>query len=321
MSEQHKKVQTVQKDNKVVKSQFPNVRLLTVGDTGVSNFPKWSEEIRDHLYEVHGMFGDIVRYNRHYKEPIPKLPVSRSSSSLSSSSSSSFSSAEFSMFMDSKRVMKEVATDRIFDERCDEDDPYFGMSEEAAMTVYKTLCSKTATADLRYHQKFPIVYGAIWSTLTLEAKHKAMEHEHFATVDERKDPLPLYRIIKITHMGATGKVSEVDVWKRRQAFSTLSMRGDETIQSYLERFRQALEGLNAVRVALPSDSEMSVHFLNTLDRARFGEMTVNLHNGVIQGSCKYPQRLVDAVSIASNWMKVPENPKARPVPASARSAD
>jgi hypothetical protein len=168
----------------------------------------------------------------------------------------------------------------------------------------------------RYEAKFYQVFECLWSSLSEESKDVVRDEETFSEVNEQKEPLLLFKLIAKTHMGSRGTVAADQREFRRRIYNGLVMQSNETLHNFVERFHESVDSMKAIGIVEPSEADQAVHFLHCLDKGRFSGFLVTLHNMVAMGSVKYPEKLTTMVRMVSDFLRVGDNPRAKPVPVS-----
>ncbi len=98
--------------------------------------------------------------------------------------------------------------------------------------------------------------------MTLEAQDRVKVYPEFENVNMvKKDPLPLFIIVKQKYMGVSGVVTEVEICRRRNAYNHIVMQPTETLQEYKDRFRHAIEAIVAIGLVPPAENEQGAQFL------------------------------------------------------------
>ena len=176
------------------------------------------------------------------------------------------------------------------------DDPY-GLIKDAYRDKVKARDRRLE--EMRKNLK--PMYAAIYGQLSEESEDKIKQDANYAEVHQNKDTVGLWVIIGHAHQtGGTG-VPAQDKLHARDSYSKLRQSRYETPLAFKERFDVALERLEAVGAKVPDEDLVAMDYISRLDDSRFGQLKADLFNDQQKGLTTFPDTLVDALQLASNY--------------------
>jgi hypothetical protein len=161
----------------------------------------------------------------------------------------------------------------------------FNLAERADVIKFETKLKMVTSKKETLVCDRPHMYARIWETLSETSKEKVTQDIDYEDFRSRCDPLDLWIAIINSHLtSATGNPMK-DREDAVRKYQNLYQGSEESLLAYKNRFIQAYASLSSVGVAHPpSHEEQAIHFLNMLDKSRFGELQLTMHNNVTTGT-------------------------------------
>jgi hypothetical protein len=126
--------------------------------------------------------------------------------------------------------------------------------------------------------------------------------DEFEETDGAKDPLRLVELIKRVHLTAPTSNPARTKAQRIKVFAKLHQKPDEHIRNYIQRFKEAVDGMTFANLEPPGEDVQAAIFIEGLDEGRFGDMQEDLINNSITGSGEYPETLNAAIAVAQQYV-------------------
>lgn len=115
---------------------------------------------------------------------------------------------------------------------------------------------------------------------------------------QANDPVNLWRSIEITHMGGSSN-RDTQAYQMLRAYQTIRQDPSESIHRYYERFTEVTSTMETYGVPTDPYFLQARHFLQQLDRTKYGKFLTDLHNLVISGALPgYPRSVLEAYNLA-----------------------
>ena len=136
------------------------------------------------------------------------------------------------------------------------------------------------------------IFDFIWARLSLESQEWIRRQ---LQVIDRNDPLKLIEAIELTHSISdyTGS-SMKDRTTASRYYNELAQGSRESVYEYKLRFNSAVRALKVSGATVPSVADQVGHFLEKLDRRRYGNLLEDIYNGIIAE----PRTIEDAAKLA-----------------------
>ena len=148
------------------------------------------------------------------------------------------------------------------------------------------------------------LYGAMIGNVSHESLDALMRSPEWLKVDEDKDPLNLWTLIKSTHLVSNSSVGNEDIARAdaREKYNTLRQRPGEPLSQFYERYKECIERFSSVRQKPPEDIDQAWDFIRKLDKAKYESLERKLRNDLVTGSQINMKTLADAYRIACTFV-------------------
>ena len=150
----------------------------------------------------------------------------------------------------------------------------------------------------------PALFAVMWGQLSTESEQVIMQHPRWNVIQERDDPLELWRAIRDTHVVNAVGQNQVDRMIAREQYGRLRQQPNENITQFKERTDEAIRAMQSYGVPVPPEEDLASDFINRLDKARYANFQAELMNSVTIGNIPYPNTLLDAFNKASRYRVV-----------------
>jgi hypothetical protein len=148
----------------------------------------------------------------------------------------------------------------------------------------------------------PKLYATIKKSISTGSWATIMHHPDFSANESDKDPHGLWKIILLTHLTAVdGDDPDMKVHNQNaieKKFAALKQEPTDTLSDFKVRFDGVVKVMAATGCAKKTEASLAAIFLDKLDARKFGQMNVDLRNGMHMG-IKYPKTMFDAWVVAS----------------------
>ena len=180
-------------------------------------------------------------------------------------------------------------------------------SDERIREAHKIEAKTTMEKAEKYKSAKITVYGVIWNSLTRDSWDLAAESKDFEDARTTRDPIQLFKVLRDTHLTQNGPVLSMTRNDKLREFTVAHQRNDESVTSWLERFRAIIEGMRAVGCTVPEKEEQSARFVDGLDRKRYGDLQYELRaQSLLSGSsASFPKDVESAVRLAQSYRPRP----------------
>jgi hypothetical protein len=123
-------------------------------------------------------------------------------------------------------------------------------------------------------------------------------------VEEEVDPERLWEIIVNKHrVHLTSKVAAIVKLEARNQIQTLRQGGFESLNSYKQRYSNAIKAYHDQGDPTKDDTDQAMDFFHGLDNGRYADFKVQYLNGLQFKSSKVPKDLDKIFTLANNWLK------------------
>ena len=157
------------------------------------------------------------------------------------------------------------------------------------------------------NRKKPQIFGVIWGHISQESEDKVKTDPDYEVAHREQNPLLLLNIIIRVHtnegLNATGAIVNA-----RKFYSSVRQYDYESVADFKKRFDLSLQVNESVGNERPVEAILAAEFIDKLDRSRFGEMQIKLHNESLtagEDEAVYPVTLNAAFLLASNYKLSP----------------
>jgi hypothetical protein len=159
----------------------------------------------------------------------------------------------------------------------------------------RTLMQNRQEAD---HEKMKI-FALITSKLS-EASMALLRNSSEAVELLRNgdDPIRLWTALELTHMGGSAN-RDTQEYQMVRSYQIIRMEAHESIHAFYERFTEVIHTLETYGCPLDPEHIQARHFLQQLDKVRYGRFLTDLQNLVSSGAIPaYPRTLAAAYTLA-----------------------
>ena len=206
--------------------------------------------------------------------------------------------------------------------------------EEVERERYKRKMFEHDKVIMTYQENKIRMYGVLYGQLTLAMRHKIQEADNFEEIKEEKDLLALWLLVKRVSLedrstGTSNIFKRVD--DARNIFNRIRQFNGEKVGDYYERFITEAEAAEANGVefgnpsyvkdliakdkrldrhdakAMARECELSMIFIQKLDKKRYGSMLEEWENKLNDGEDVYPKTLAEAIRRVNNRKMDPRN--------------
>lgn len=204
----------------------------------------------------------------------------------------------------------------------EEDEDPHGLRRSMYLEDYKSYRKKVD----HYEDNKPKVFNILKGQCSVSMRNMLKRVDNWTEIEEEKDPLALW--LEMVNISMNGTAVADDAEKRiidaTRRFQTFRQQNRETVGEFYERFEVEYEaflgsGARLVQVEIPvampehdaellhdeigrrEEKQKALHFMNKLDRSRFGGMVDELQNAFDRGRNEYPITLNAAYQMAINF--------------------
>jgi hypothetical protein len=127
------------------------------------------------------------------------------------------------------------------------------------------------------------------------------------------DPLKLWKLVEITHMGTSAN-KESQLYQLVRAYQMCRQDFGESIHAYYEKFVELTSTMETYGCPMDPEPLRARHFLQQLDRSRYGRFLMDMQNMVSSGAIAgYPRTVNAAYKLAKERVEPPNsgNPRNR----------
>jgi hypothetical protein len=161
----------------------------------------------------------------------------------------------------------------------------------------------TTIAKMRANRASMFAY--ILSKLSKESLDELKRHEKYAEIDEKVDPLLLWKVIKELHMVATSsKVTQVVMRKAREEYQSCKQGAFESLVDFKARFDSRYDEYKDQGNVELSEEDVAMDFLESLDRARYSDFIVETINDIAKGVMESPKDVNQVYVLANTRLVV-----------------
>eukprot|EP01033_Poteriospumella_lacustris_P004483 gene4483-3202_t len=115
---------------------------------------------------------------------------------------------------------------------------------------------------------------------------------------QANDPINLWRAIEVTHMGGSSN-RDTQAYQMLRTYQMIRQDPSESIHRYYERFTEITSTMETYGVPTDPYFLQARHFLQQLDRTKYGKFLTDLHNLVVSGALPgYPRSVLEAYNLA-----------------------
>jgi hypothetical protein len=181
----------------------------------------------------------------------------------------------------------------------DKDYPTAGTDEFVKAALIHAIKERaTVIAKMRANRASMFAY--ILSKLSKESIDELKRHQDYAEIDEKVDPLLLWKAIKELHMVATSsKVTQVVKRKAREEYQSCKQGAFESLVDFKARFDSRYDAYKDQGNVELSEEDVAMDFLESLDRARYSEFIVETINDIAKG-VMVPPKDVNQIYVLAN---------------------
>jgi hypothetical protein len=182
-------------------------------------------------------------------------------------------------------------------EECKGDDRDFVLLEYRE--VVKQWVIRSNDMDTKKFQ----VYGVLIGQLSKESKARLKQVATWEQIDKSKCPRALIRAIRESHLTTeTGFLLKDKYTVRTEYYKCEQKPGDSTV-AFKQEFDHKLKQFKAVAnpEEIPNDADQAIDFIKRLDKARYGQLQVDLDNNAALGIGAYPADLQKAYTVVSQY--------------------
>ena len=113
--------------------------------------------------------------------------------------------------------------------------------------AYKIACAEVVKEGLRAESQKVEWFALIISILSPASKGLVEAEHEWEDIEERQDPLELWRIIKRTHLTRITGSTDIDRYNAMEAYNSCKQERHESISEYKKRFERAVSALERVQ--------------------------------------------------------------------------
>jgi hypothetical protein len=189
--------------------------------------------------------------------------------------------------------------DRTRDEYANSDTDEF----KKAALIHAIKERTTAISKMKANRSSMFAY--ILSKLSSESLDELKRYSDYETINESVDPLLLWKAIKKLHMVSTSsKVEQVMKRKAREEYHTCKQGTFESLVDFKARFDTRYEAYKGQGNVELTAEDVAMDFLESLDRARYGEFIVETINDIAKGAMKPPEDINKVYVLANTRLVV-----------------
>jgi hypothetical protein len=149
------------------------------------------------------------------------------------------------------------------------------------------------------------MYAYIMSKLSKESLDELKRHDLYAEIDEKVDPLLLWKAIKELHMVATSsKVTQVVKRKAREEYQSCKQGAFESLVDFKARFDSRYDAYKDQGNVELTEEDVAMDFLESLDRARYSDFIVETINDIAKGVMESPKDVNQVYVLANTRLVV-----------------
>ena len=185
-----------------------------------------------------------------------------------------------------------------------DDDMYEGLSKARIEKMQSVVDQEWAKDVKKLGDQKTRFYGFLQQLLTEEGEERIQNNAaEWAIMDGSCDPLLLWLAIIKTHGLHTDDVSAAESRRSaRTGYQRCYQQNGESLLNYYNRFRQAVNIIQAVGEVEPSEDTQAIDFFEGLDKRLYGEMLRDLKNRVRNRESTFPDTLAGAHGYAKNYI-------------------
>jgi hypothetical protein len=176
-------------------------------------------------------------------------------------------------------------------------------AKEFVMVEYTESIRQYATRTSLLDQQKIRVFAVIMSQLSKESKARLKQVSNWEDIDKTKCPKALIKAIRETHLTTETGFKLKDKYTVRTEYYALRQETGESLARFKHRFDQVLKQFRAVAKPeeVPNDADQAIDFIKWLDKARYGQLQVDLDNNAALKIGEYPEDLQKAYTIVSQY--------------------
>ena len=173
-------------------------------------------------------------------------------------------------------------------------------TDEYVKTALVHAIKERATTIAKMRANRANMFAYMMSKLSKESIDELKRHDSFANIDEKVDPLLLWKTIKELHMVATSsKVTQVVKRKAREEYQSCKQGAFESLVDFKARFDSRYDAYKDQGNVELSEEDVAMDFLESLDRARYSDFIVETINDIAKGVMA-PPKDVNQVYVLAN---------------------
>jgi hypothetical protein len=128
------------------------------------------------------------------------------------------------------------------------------------------------------------MFAYIISKLSKESLDEVQGDKEWVNIEESRDPLELWKVVKATHqILTTSKVAAVIKKTAREEYAACKQGPFEHIVDYKRKFDARLDALTVSGNSAPSKEDVAMDFMYGLDNARYAEFKAEIVNDLQKG--------------------------------------
>ena len=177
------------------------------------------------------------------------------------------------------------------------------------LELFQNLAYKSLDSVLRddtrrineYRHKAVQMQSSIWMKLSRESQERIELHPLYETnIKYEADPIALWTAIEETHKAFDTGNEMRNLIEAKRAFAALSQGPMQSLSQFKSEFDAAYGDVESRchEDILPSEEELAIQFICSLDSSRFESLQLLFHNRVKD----YPQTRAEAYEVAAKWI-------------------
>ena len=172
--------------------------------------------------------------------------------------------------------------------------------------AYKIACAEVVKEGLRVESEKVEWFALIVSILSPSSKDLVEAEQEWEDIEERQDPLELWRIIERTHLTRITGSTDIDRYNAMEAYNACRQERHESISEYKRRFERAVSALERVQHPdLPIGRMRVIKWIRGLNdkNQEWKNKVINL----LQEGGDPPDSLEDAVRSVRNYVPMQQS--------------